>query len=164
MKETYAFVSHSLNAVDQGLLLEQIALSEALERRQLPRGIIHGDLFRDNVLFQELKISAVIDFYNAGRDILLLDLAIAANDWCFIGSADQPALANWLLEAYRQYRTPSQEELSAWHACLQVAAARFWLSRQKRVVLAESGMARLTKDPGEYKKLLLGHLRYRPCK
>jgi homoserine kinase type II len=164
MKETYALVSHSLNAADQRLLLEQIALSEVLERRQLSWGIIHGDLFRDNVLFQNQNISAVIDFYNAGRDILLLDLAIVANDWCFMGSADQPALADPLLESYQQYRPLSPDELSVWHACLQVAAARFWLSRQKRVVLAQSGSSRLTKDPLEYKNLLLEHLCYRPIK
>jgi len=165
MQQVFVSVEHMLDAGDCRLMHETIALSMGLEKLSLPRGIIHGDLFRDNVLFDGRRISAVIDFYNADRDILLLDLAIAGNDWCFAAAPDNPLpLCNALLDAYVGERPLTQAEQIAWPACLQVAAARFWLSRLKRVADAQQGSLRKTKNPEEYRQLLLRHRHSAPIK
>ena len=160
MQETLQFVQHSLAAADVKLLLEQITLAADLQLRQLPTGIIHGDLFRDNVLLVNNSISAVIDFYNARRDALLMDLAIMANDWCYAGGDGKQiaACVDALLNGYQQHRPLLSVETHSWADCLQVAAARLWLSRQKRVVLSRAGSKGLIKDPDEYRRLLLGHI------
>jgi len=159
MKETLALVNSSLSNVETTLLHEQITLSAELEARALPRGIIHGDLFRDNVLIENNTVTAVIDFYNAGQDTLLVDLAITANDWCYT-QADTAAVEKnleALLAGYNLKRPLCAPELGSWRECLQVAAARLWLSRQKRLVLSRQGGKGAVKNPDEYKSLLLRH-------
>jgi homoserine kinase type II len=159
MKETLTFVQGSLDPTDIAILKDQISLSADLETRGLPRAVIHGDLFRDNVLLHNDIITAVIDFYNAGQDILLLDLAIAANDWCYSqGNADKQKNVTALLSGYQLNRPLSKPEIASWHECLQVAAARLWLSRLKRVVSSQQGRRAAVKNPDEYKLLLLRHL------
>jgi len=159
MKETLTLVKSSLDKSDINLLERQLELSADLQTRHLPRGIIHGDLFRDNVLIQDSVITAVIDFYNAGPDILLIDLAIAANDWCFTQKSSGNDCESALLDGYQMIRPLSEVEHSSWRDCLQVAAARLWLSRQKRLLMPQQGYERTIKDPGEYRSLLLYHLK-----
>ncbi len=162
MQATSKFVDELLNTDEKQLLQEQLMLREKLAQQSLPTGIIHGDLFRDNVLFHENEVAAVIDFYNAGSDILLLDLAMTVNDWCVDqGNTDAPLLigerCDALMDAYRQHRAITEQELQYWNTCLQVAACRFWLSRLKSVLLSQQGQQQALKDPDEYKKLLLLH-------
>lgn len=145
---------------DKKLLSQQVAQAQALQREPLARGLIHGDLFRDNVLFDGLQLSAIIDFYNAGEDILLLDLAIAINDWGF-DSAGQARhdCQEALLEGYQSLRPFDPSDTLNWSRILQWAATRFWLSRLEALYL--SGPQRRLiqqKDPTEYKKRLLLHL------
>jgi homoserine kinase type II len=148
-----------LDANDQRLLTSQLALGRTLQALSLPRGIIHGDLFRDNVLFEDNQVSAIIDFYNAGTDFLLLDLAIAVNDWCFDGKGAHNELhQSGLMDAYQSLRPLTPGEIKAWPDFLQWAACRFWLSR-----LAASPQAPVRsiktalKDPLQYRNLLLFH-------
>jgi hypothetical protein len=76
----------------------------------LPRGPIHADLFRDNVMFEDGKLTGLFDFYFAGCDTFLFDLAVCLNDWCVRHSADNddgahdPARAQALLAAYQSVR------------------------------------------------------------
>jgi len=158
-KETLALVNSSLDKADAKLLERQLHLASDLQTRGLPRGIIHGDLFRDNVLVQNGIITAIIDFYNAGRDVLLIDLAIAANDWCFTQKRSKDDCVSALLEGYQAIHPLSEAEQSSWRDCLQVAAARLWLSRQKRLLMSQQGYERTIKDPDEYRSLLLYHLK-----
>lgn len=119
----------------------------------LPTGIIHGDLFRDNVLFQGEKLTGIIDFYNAGEDYYLLDLAIAVNDWCSQpdGSLD-PERQRALVRGYQSQREIGQQEMQVWPDMLQVAAAIFWISR---ALIDAEGDCR--KDPKEFKAILRQH-------
>ena len=158
MKETLALVKQSLDKNDVILLEQQIDLSSELLTRSLPRGIIHGDLFRDNVLVQNHAVTAVIDFYNASPDIFLIDLAIAANDWCFTPTDLSDDRASALLGGYQAIRPLSDSEQRSWQDCLQVAAARLWLSRQKRLLNTQQRSGSVTKNPAEYRSLLIYHL------
>ena len=94
-----------------------------------PQGTVHGDLFRDNVLFESGSISGVIDFYNACDATLLYDLAIAANDWTVEDGQRQRQRIDALVEGYQSVRPWTQEETDCWHYLLELAALRFWISR-----------------------------------
>ncbi|MCK5727801.1 MAG: homoserine kinase [Methylococcales bacterium] len=124
----------------------------------LPRGVIHGDLFKDNSLFFKGKLSGVLDFYLACEDDLLLDLAITVNDWCYHqGQLDHQKM-NALLSAYQQLRPLEKCEKQSWSVMLQKAALRFWLARLKRQSDTQTAQLTLQKDPNTYKKIFLSHL------
>ncbi|MFA5493212.1 MAG: homoserine kinase [Porticoccaceae bacterium] len=146
-------VEKLLGAGDRALLAGQLSRYRQLlaERPALPRGAIHGDLFHDNSLFADGRLAAVIDFYNASSDWLLLDVAVAVNDWCR-GEAGAIAADRFaaLVGAYRQVRPFSAAEIHHWPEVLAIAATRFWLSR----LLAAGGHGG-HKDPGEYRAKLL---------
>ena len=148
---------------DRALLRRQVESYEKLRvnGREIPTGPIHGDLFKDNALFDEGKLSGVIDFYNACTDWLLLDVAIAINDWCLIPGRAQldVELSQTLLFAYQRIRPFTAAERQVWQAVLCIAATRFWVSRLMGHHVPELlGGAVKTKDPNAFKNLLLSHL------
>ena len=165
LQHTAELVKDSLNATDHLLLQQQLTTAVTLSQANLPTGIIHGDLFRDNVLFNQEGITAVIDFYNAGRAPWLLDLAIVVNDWCYhdihVRGADSSTLAleQAVLNAYGEVRPFTPDEQRLWPAMLRYAALRLWLSRLNRVAKAKRGGRGQIKDPEEYRSLLLYHLK-----
>ncbi len=97
----------------------------------LPSGIIHADLFPDNILFNNNKkqISGVIDFYMAGHDIFAYDLAICINAWCFAGNEIDIAKTKKMLDAYQKIRPLTNAEKVIFQTIMQAAAIRFLLSR-----------------------------------
>lgn len=94
--------------------------------RALPRGTIHGDLFRDNLLFTGNEPTALLDFFHATHDVLAWDIAIALND--FAGT--DPERAGALLDGYQSVRALTAAERDLLPALRTGAAARFWLSRE----------------------------------
>lgn len=132
--------------------------SEALSA--CPQGAVHGDLFHDNVLFDEQGISGVIDFYNACNTCLIYDLAVAVNDWCVdSGGLHVPELLSAFRSGYERYRPLNAQEQKVFPYTLELAALRFWLSRlnsqhgkgyQNQAI---AGMA--IKDPAQMQNILL---------
>lgn len=144
---------------DAGLLRQQITALQALDQAALPQGVIHADLFRDNVLMNGDKIGGLIDFYYACNDALLYDVAITLNDWCLNqdGHIDgQKAQA--LLTAYQSQRTLTEQEKTAWPLMLRAAAIRFWLSRLYDKYCPTPGELTYTKNPDPFKRILLDHI------
>jgi homoserine kinase type II len=124
----------------------------------LPRGVIHADLFRDNVFFQGDRLSGIIDFYFACVDIVAYDLAICLNAWCFEpDGAFNITKARQMLAAYRARRAFTPRELAALPLLARGAALRFLLTRlfdwQNRV----EGALVKPKDPLEYLDKLRFH-------
>lgn len=144
-----------LSAEDQQLLQQTLDYQTLFDTSKLPKGVIHADLFRDNVLFDGKKLGGLIDFYYACHDVLAYDLAIAVNDWCVHadGSLDTLRL-NAMMNAYQSVRPLSNAEKKAWDGLLRIAALRFWLSRLHDKIFPHEGELTHAKDPDHFKKIL----------
>lgn len=139
-----------LSHAERELLAAELAFQAAQDWSRLPRGVIHADLFRDNVLWDEHgQLAGVLDFYFAGEDALLFDLAVVANDWCANADAVRA-----LLTAYAGQRPLTTDELSAWPAMRRAAALRFWLLRLEVRHRPRAGELVTIKDPEHFRRLL----------
>jgi homoserine kinase type II len=157
----------------QQVLIDEVEYQESNTELwyELPRGLIHGDLFHDNALFERTEdghdqLGAILDIYNSCQDAWLFDLAIVANDWCTNSVGDwQPDLLPALFAGYQSVRELTELEQTSWGMCLRAAALRFWLSRlvtqqHQAEVIAKDPMAALVtteKDPMEYFLKLVSH-------
>ena len=124
--------------------------------QQLARGPVHADLFRNNVMFDGERLTGFFDFYFAGCDTWLFDLAVTVNDWCIdqsSGRLDEPRVQA-LLEAYHAVRPFTQPERLSWHAMLRAAALRFWLSRLYDLYLPREAEILTPHDPSHFERIL----------
>ncbi|MCX7628034.1 MAG: homoserine kinase [Methylophilaceae bacterium] len=153
-------VAPCLDACGRGLLQQELAYQMQHRNDTLARGVIHADLFRDNVLFEDEQLSGAIDFYYACNDVLAYDLAITVNDWCVTadGALDEARLRA-LLQAYHAARPLSEDERAAWPALLRAAALRFWLSRLYDYHFPKTGEMTHAKDPDHFRRVLEARIR-----
>ena len=150
-------VMRFLKQPQQTLLEAELAYQAEHRFPDLPRGPVHADLFRDNTLWDGARISGVVDFYFAGVDCLLYDLAVCVNDWCLKSKANHgvdPSRAQALLAAYHAVRPLTALEREAWPAMLRAAALRFWLSRLHDYHLPRPGMLVHAHDPEHFRHIL----------
>jgi homoserine kinase type II len=139
-------------------LATELAHLEQAWPRALPQGVIHADLFPDNVFFLGNKLSGLIDFYFACTDALAYDIAICLNAWCF--EADHSynvTKGRSLLQAYAQVRPLSTPERNALPLLARGAALRFLLTRLADWFDVPSGALVRPKDPLEYFRRLRFH-------
>ncbi len=148
-----------LSAPDAALLESEVALHAAYSMGELPRGVIHADLFRDNVLMDGERVGGLIDFYFACTDALLYDVAITVNDWCVSADGRLDAeRARAMLNAYHAARPFTPAESKAWPLALRVAALRFWISRLFDQHLPRDGEMVHAHDPEQFKRILQHHI------
>jgi homoserine kinase type II len=155
-----------LAAAEARLLQEELGFQARHRFADLPRGPVHADLFRDNALFENGRISGVIDFYFAGVDHWLFDLAVCVNDWCLADPRHDRRLDRArtlaLLDAYGALRPLSAAEAAAWPVLLRAAALRFWLSRLHDYHLPRPGELVRVHDPAHFRELLEYHIAQSP--
>ena len=144
-----------------GLVSEIGSELDILESRwpeNLPEGVIHADLFPDNVFFLGEKLSGLIDFYFACNDFFAYDIAVCLNAWCFEKDRSfNITKAKKLLSAYRKVRSFSPEELAALPILARGAAMRFLLTRLYDWLNHPDGAMVRPKDPLEYRDKLRFH-------
>lgn len=126
----------------------------------LPEGVIHADLFPDNVFFLDDKLSGLIDFYFACNDMLAYDVAVCLNAWCFEPDASfNITKARTMLQAYERVRGLTHDELDALPLLARGAALRFLLTRTYDLLNTDANALVKTKDPNEYLRKLRFHQR-----
>jgi homoserine kinase type II len=159
--ETVPVVVPHLDAPRAALMQDELAFQQHLAASSayasLPRGAIHGDLFRDNVMFDGKTLAGVFDFYFAGVDCLLFDIAVALNDWCIDLESGRLAedRAEAFMQAYESVRALESAELRLLPALMRGAAFRFWLSRSWDVHLPRDALVLKAHDPDHFERILV---------
>ena len=127
--------------------------------KDLPSGIIHADLFPDNIFFEENNLTGIIDFYFSCNDFYAYEIAICLNAWCFEDSNNEfnPTKAKYLLGSYNQERKFSNEEVEALPLLARASALRYLLTRLLDFYSHEDSDLILKKDPNEYISKLRFH-------
>ena len=145
-----------LSSSDQTIIEQEIDYQKNCLTDGLPSGIIHGDLFRDNVFFHQEKLSAFIDFYYACNDHLILDIAITINDWCSNSDGSlKKEKFDLFLNGYQSIRMLQSSELKYLNNALRLAALRFWLSRLDAYYNILESESVSIKNPNYFRKVLL---------
>ena len=122
----------------------------------LPRGPIHADLFRDNVMFEGAELTGFFDFYFAGVDTWLFDLAVCLNDWCIdldSGAFDE-ARVHAFVDAYQSVRALEYAERQLLNPMLRAGALRFWISRLWDYHLPREANLLKAHDPTHFERVL----------
>lgn len=162
--ETVPVVLPHVTAEQAELLSSELAFQQTLAASatyaELPRGPIHADLFRDNAMFEGLpgreQLTGFFDFYFAGVDAWLFDIAVCINDWCIdlaSGRLDE-ARAQALVNAYAKVRPLNGAEYRLLPALLRAAALRFWISRLWDFHLPRDAALLKPHDPGHFERVL----------
>ena len=148
-------------STDQAALLRselafQNHVSASAAYAALPRGPVHADLFRDNVMFDGEQLTGFFDFYFAGVDTWLFDLAVCVNDWCIdwpTGRADAERVSAFV-QAYQSVRPLTGAERSLLSAMTRAAALRFWVSRLWDFYLPRDAALLTPHDPAHFERVL----------
>lgn len=156
----HPFLSTEQTALIDSSLATQIELSERQDYAALPTGPAHCDLFRDNVLFdgtfEQPRMGGFIDFYFAGWDTWIFDVAVSVNDWCIQREtgAFKPELLQAWLQGYASVRPFTNEERQCWPLMLQGAALRFWVSRLFDYHMPRPAETLKPHDPRHFERIL----------
>jgi homoserine kinase type II len=157
----FAAIGDRADAIIPGLageIRKELAYLDKSWPSGLPQGVIHADLFPDNVFFLGQDVSGVIDFYFACNDMLAYDIAICLNAWCFESDASfNVTKARAFLQAYEGVRPLSVDELAALPTLARGAALRFLLTRSYDWRNTDGEALVKRKDPNEYLRKLRFH-------
>ena len=140
------------------IMSDELRFQAGYGELNLPFGLTHSDLFRDNALFDGDELKGIIDFYYACDEYLIYDLAISINDWC----VDETGLLETtryqaMMSAYIQQRSLTKAERTHWNLVLRAAALRFWLSRLEDKYFQREGELTQVKDPNAFLMILQQH-------
>jgi len=162
--ETVPVVLPYLSAEQASLILSELAYQNHVAAssawQALPRGPVHADLFRDNVMFEgdgsQMQLTGFFDFYFAGWDALLFDIGVSLNDWCVdlsTGEGDATRTSAFLT-AYQAVRPLTSPERNLLPAMQRAGALRFWISRLWDFYLPREAALLQAHDPGHFERVL----------
>ncbi|MDQ6984443.1 MAG: homoserine kinase, partial [Ghiorsea sp.] len=134
------------------LLNDELAYQKQQSITGLPSGVIHGDLFVDNILFEGDEVSGVIDFYYAHNAAFVMDIAIAINAQAIVLGENDKNRMMVFLKGYESKRILTPAEKAALNGLLRLGALRFWVSRLFDALYPRGGAMTQTKDPEEYRQ------------
>jgi len=159
-QDTVPVVTPHMGGAQQAMIADelkhQLTLAASPLWQGLPRGPIHADLFRDNVMFDGDALSGFFDFYFAGCDTFVFDIAVCLNDWCIdlaTGALDD-SRAQAFVAAYDRERQLSDDECVALPDALRAAALRFWTSRLWDFHLPRDAAMLQPHDPTHFERVL----------
>ena len=167
LAETIPVVVPFLDAERAALITDELAYQQQVAasaaHAALPRGVIHADLFRDNVMFEGDTLTGLFDFYFAGIDTLLFDIAVCLNDWCIDLESGRlvDERASAFVAAYDAVRPLENTELRLMPALMRAAALRFWTSRLWDLHLPRDAAVLKAHDPTHFERVLV-HRRAEP--
>lgn len=156
IKKIFLRIASEANKIEENLqdnLQKEFAYLEKNLPSDLPKGIIHADIFPDNVFFStnDLRITGIIDFYYSCTDFFAYELAIILNAWCFDAAHNfVPDRAFALINSYRKIRGLNAEEIAALPALCRLAAMRFLVTRADAWLHRDKNALVNAKDPMEY--------------
>jgi homoserine kinase type II len=150
------FLNQSQSVLIQSELAYQNHIAQSAAYQALPKGPVHADLFRDNVMFENETLTGLFDFYFAGVDTWLFDLAVCLNDWCIDLATGQhdAKRANALLKSYQSVRLLGRAERQLLPAMLRAGALRFWISRLWDFHLPRDADMLVPHDPTHFERVL----------
>ena len=166
--DTAAVVLPYLTPAQNALLRSELAFQNHIAASSayaaLPRGPVHADLFRDNVMFDGEQLTGFFDFYFAGVDTWLFDLAVCLNDWCIdlASGAHDAARAQAMIAAYQAVRPLNAAERQLFAAMLRAGALRFWISRLWDFHLPREAAMLTPHDPAHFERVLRARVA-QPC-
>ena len=150
----------------RSLLLSELAYQNHVVAssayKALPTGVIHADLFRDNVMFDGETLTGFFDFYFAGCDTFLFDISVCLNDWCIDLATGQHDTwrADAFLAAYQSVRPLVAQERALLPAMARAGALRFWLSRLWDFYLPREASLLTAHDPSHFERVLRQRVMY----
>jgi len=166
--DTVPLVLAHLTPDQRSLILSELAyqnhIAASLAYRSLPRGVIHADLFRDNVMFENGQLTGFFDFYFAGYDTFLFDIGICLNDWCIDPQSGAPDATRTgaFMAAYQRVRPLTAQERTLLPALQRAGALRFWVSRLWDFHLPREAAVLKAHDPSHFERVLREQLVH-PC-
>ena len=162
--ETVPEVLPHLAAEQAELIAQELAFQQHVAQSAafagLPRGPIHADLFRDNVMFEDDELTGFFDFYFAGVDSFVFDIAVCLNDWCIDLESGRlvEERATAFVAAYHAVRALTGSELRLMPAMLRAGALRFWISRLWDFHLPRDATMLNAHDPSHFERVLRGRI------
>jgi homoserine kinase type II len=160
LSDVLPHVTQAQRVLLMGELAYQNHIAASAAYGALPCGAVHADLFRDNVMFEDGVLTGFFDFYFAGYDTFLFDIAVCLNDWCIdLSTGEHDAqLEDAFLEAYQSVRRLTAQERQLLPATLRAGALRFWISRLWDFHLPRDAAVLQAHDPSHFERVLRGRL------
>ena len=156
IEDTYLDMKSKLTSTEKNIIELEIDFLKSKQIDDLPKSTIHGDLFKDNVLFLDDSRPSFIDFYYACEEVLVFDIGIAINDWCINddGSIDQNKLSQFV-DGYESERKLESVEKDFMYVALRWASLRFYISRLEHIHSNPSAEILAIKNPTQFKNILI---------
>ena len=154
-------IKNTIKINESDFINEEINFLKKNWPKKLPQGVIHADLFPDNIFFKKNSISGILDFYFSCYDFLIYDLAIVINAWCFIEGKFEKKNFDKIVAGYQTIRSLEKNEKDAFNIMLRGASMRFLLTRLFDKLDGHNNKLVKKKNPKEFLNILKFHIENR---